>query len=185
MRRRLRWADTVATATGSGMVLQAVSTRTTRIALIIFCAIGLLLLALVGLFALPQNPLRTRLGCDRGSGQCVFEQVFHRETRRWPFHVDELRRATVVYVHGMHGGGRSSVYFEVGAQRYFYASFTFRGAADKAAAGIDAFVGNPAQQRLAIVQDGAVADGIARGLLLLAALSIVGFFAFAWRKMRG
>lgn len=166
------------------MVLQAVSTRTARIALVIFCAIGLLLLALLGLFALPQNPLRTRLDCDRGGGQCVFEQVFRGETRRAPFHVDELRRATVEYTHGMHGGGRSSIYLEVGAQRYFYASFKLRAGADKVAADIDAFIGNPVQQRLAIAQDDAVMDGFARGLLLLAALSIIGLFAFAWWQMR-
>lgn len=165
-------------------MLQGGNTIKARFALVFFCAIGLLMLGLVGVFALPQNPLHIRLECDRGSGQCVLEQVFRGETRRSPFPVDQLRAASVVTVHGMHGGGRSSVYFDVGKQRYFYTSFTFREAADKAAAGIDAFIGNPGQQRLAIAQDDAIGNGFAIGLLMLAALLIIGWLVFAWRKMR-
>lgn len=166
------------------MILRAASTRTARIALIVFSAIGLMMLVLIGRFALPQNPLSTQLDCDRGSGECVFEQVFRDETRRWPFRVDELHRATVVRTRGMHGGGRSSVYFDAGTEHFFYASFALPEGAEKAAASIDIFINNPAQQSLAIAQDDAIANGFARTLLALSALTIVGASVFAWGKMR-
>lgn len=166
------------------MGLQPASARSMRIALAFACVIGLSLLALLDLVALPANPLHTRLDCERSGGQCVFAQVFRSDTRRWTFRVGELRGAAVEYAHAMHGGGRFSVYLDAGAQRYFYASFALRRGADRVAADVDAFIANPSQQRLAIEQDDADADEFARISLALAALCIVGVFVYAWRKIQ-
>lgn len=76
------------------------------------------------------------------------------------------------------------MYFDAETQHFFYASFALPEGAEKAAASIDTFIKNPAQQRLAMAQDNAIADGLARIFLALAALTIVGTSIFAWRKMR-
>lgn len=165
------------------MVLSRGSRRTARIALIVFSIVGLLLLGLIGSFALPQNPVRIRLHCDRADGQCVFEQDFHHEIRRRPFRVGALGAASVVRTHAMRGGGRSSVSFNVGVRRYFYASYALPGSAAKAAATINAFVANPAQPRLEIIEDDRALTRLAWSLLALAALAIVGVSVFSWRKL--